>query len=246
MPRWFVLLLLVVGAAGCPQSTADLASGGDDDARDPPPSGTNAFCVDDSDCELASATCCGCKAFATSANDPKLDACDSVECPPPQSTCSRVRAVCDQEQHRCAVACEPQVVTSSCASGFASDAVGCLVDACAQPENECALDTDCVQTRADCCGCARGGNDTAVSKATRASYEQELGCSGNESCPEVTTCDASETPQCAQGACKLIAGGLPADACGRPDLPACPTGTVCTVNASDPANLHGVGVCRTP
>jgi hypothetical protein len=73
-----------------------------------------------------------------------------------------------------------------------------------------------------------------------------LGCTGNEVCPEVSTCEIAKTPQCAQGTCKLIAGDVPADACGRPDLPACPEGTVCTVNANNTADLHGVGVCRTP
>jgi len=83
-----------------------------------------------------------------------------------------------------------------------------------------------------------------VPKQTQPSYDQQLGCTGNEVCPEVSSCVAAETPQCAQGSCKLIAGGFPAEACGRPDLPPCGVGKVCTVNANDPANKHGVGVCR--
>jgi hypothetical protein len=120
-----------------------------------------------------------------------------------------------------------------------------LIDACAPATPPaCTKDLDCVESRADCCGCERGGNNTAVPATSRASYDAALGCTGNESCPEVSTCVVEETPQCAQGKCKLIAGPLPADACGRPDLAPCGDGKVCTVNASDPASKHGVGVCR--
>ena len=193
--------------------------------------------------ELAARTCCECPTFALGAGDPKLDACGDVMCPPMQSTCARIRAVCSENQ--CAVACEPVAVTKTCATGFATDRAGCLIDECAQlPPAVCARDSDCVETRADCCGCERGGNSTAVPANMRASYEQQLGCTGGESCPEVDTCAAGETPQCAQGTCKLIAGGLPPDACGRPDLAPCGAGRTCTVNASDPADKHGVGVCR--
>lgn len=241
MCRALLPIVLVLLAGGCPQGQT--RSAGLDDGNAPDPSGTKAACSDDIDCELAARTCCECPTFALGAGDPKLDACTDVDCPPTQNTCSRLRAVCEANQ--CTVACEPVAVTMSCASGFATDGAGCLIDACAQlPAPACAQDTDCVATRADCCGCERGGENTAVPAASRASYDAQLGCTGGESCPEVDTCGANETPQCAQGTCKLIAGGLPADACGRPDLPACPAGTACTVNASDPANKHGVGVCR--
>ncbi|MDQ3340673.1 MAG: hypothetical protein M4D80_36405 [Myxococcota bacterium] len=240
--RAFLLMSLLVLLAGCPQGTTADAAGGDDNGNEPDPT-TQAFCIDDMDCELARRTCCECPTFALAAGDPKLDACSGVMCPPPQNTCSKIHAVCENNQ--CAVACEPTVVTRECANGFATDAAGCLIDACAAATTPtCTKDNDCVETRADCCGCARGGNDTAVPAAQRASFDASLGCSGSESCPEVDTCVAGETPQCAQGKCKLIAGGLPADACGRPDLASCTNGTVCTVNANDPANKHGVGVCR--
>jgi hypothetical protein len=239
--RPVVFIVFALCAAGCPQGTTDDAVGDDGNVPDPNP--TKAFCVDDSDCELAGRTCCECPTFALSAGDPKLDACSNVGCPPPQNNCPRIHAVCDRNV--CSVACEPVAVTMTCATGFARDAAGCLIDACAQATPPmCSKNNDCVATRADCCGCARGGVDTAVPAATRADYEQSLGCTGDESCPEVNTCVAEETPQCAQGTCKLVAGTLPADACGRPDLAACTGGTVCTVNANDPANKHGVGVCR--
>ncbi len=237
--RW-VLLSIVMLLAACPQGSADLA--GVNDPNLPDESGAVPQCFDDTDCELASKTCCQCPTFALPASDPKLGACNDVSCPPMNGTCSRVRAACDMGA--CVVACEAVPVTMTCADGFALDAAGCLIDACATPRTDCTTDTDCVRTRADCCGCTRGGSDTAVPRGQLASHDQMLGCTGGELCPDVNACDAGETPQCAQGSCKLIAGGLPADACGRPDLPACPQGTTCTVNASDPANLHGVGVCR--
>lgn len=235
-------MLFVMLAGGCPQGTTNLAAS-DDDGNAPEPGTTRAYCNDDLDCELAARTCCECPTFALGASDPKLDACSDVDCPPMQSTCSRIHAVC--ERNVCAVACEPLAVTRDCTAGFASDPAGCLVDACAQPTTPmCGKDSDCVETRADCCGCERGGNNTAVPAQTRASYDEALGCAGGESCPEVSTCVAGETPQCAQGKCQLIAGPLPGDACGRPDLAPCAAGKVCTINASDPATKHGVGVCR--
>lgn len=232
------LLLLL---AACPQAHTEDANAGDDGSVTDP--GGLAACGDDVDCELAGRTCCECPTFALAAGDPKLDACDDVMCPPAETTCSAIRAVC--VNHLCAVACEPVATTKTCADGFAADAAGCLIDECAAPDaNACEVDDDCVETRADCCGCDRGGSNTAVPVGQRDSFDDTLGCTGGEQCPEVSTCRVDETPQCAQGTCKLIAGGVPPDACGRPDLPACTNGAVCTVNASGPATEHGVGVCR--
>lgn len=240
MLRSLSILLVVLGAAACPGAVGDETAAVDPGAPDNANPGSRG-CVDDLDCVPAAKTCCECPTFATSVSDPKLDACSDVDCPPMMGTCSRVRAVC--EENLCELRCEPAAVTKTCVDGFAADAAGCLIDACAQPANECAQDTDCVRTRADCCGCTRGGSDTAVAKADQLFFDASLGCSGTEQCPGVNTC-SPETAQCAQGSCKLIAGDLPPDACGRPDLPACPAGRTCTVNASKTADLHGVGVCR--
>lgn len=238
VPIAFALLL-----AACPQGSVNDQAAGDDGNVPDPASPTKAFCIEDADCALASRTCCECPSFALAMDDPKLDACNSVMCPPQQNECAMISAVCVKNQ--CTVACEPVMVTKTCPNGFATNAAGCLIDACAEATTpECTSNSQCVRTRADCCGCARGGNDTAVVAARAGLYDQELGCSGAESCPEVSTCVVEETPQCAQGECKLIAGSLPAEACGRPDLAPCAGGTVCTVNTNDPANKHGVGVCR--
>jgi hypothetical protein len=50
--------------------------------------------------------------------------------------------------------------------------------------------------------------------------------------------------RCVQGECALVSGALPANACGRADLAACPMGERCTVNANDQATMYGVGVCQ--
>jgi hypothetical protein len=236
--RWSILVVFVL-LAGCPQGSADLQAAGDDKSTDP--GAPDMSCFDASDCELAGKSCCECKTFALPMSDPKLSACDNVPCPPPTMACPKIHATCDRG--KCAVACEPQAITMTCADGFASDMAGCLIDACALPMSACAVDADCVRTRADCCGCARGGQDTAVPVAVRGEYEAGLGCTGSASCPEVSTCVAEETAQCAQGECRLIAGEVPPDACGRPDLPACPVGKTCTVNVNATADRHGVGVC---
>lgn len=226
--------------AACPQGDTELAAVGDDKGIDPNAPATE--CFDASDCELAGKSCCECKSFALPASDPKLSACDNVPCPPPNMTCPKIHATCDRG--KCVVACEPQAITMSCVDGFASDMAGCLIDACAQPKTDCTIDSQCVRTRADCCGCVRGGKDTAVPTATRGTFDTSLNCTGSASCPEVDTCVADETAQCAQGECRLIAGDIPPQACGRPDLPACPVGKTCTVNADTTADKHGVGVCR--
>jgi hypothetical protein len=113
--------------------------------------------------------------------------------------------------------------------------------------NGCTVDSDCVQTRADCCGCARGGQDTAVLATGLTAFDGSLNCEMDPVCPGVDTCEPMAAPRCVQGRCELLATDmLPAQACGRPDLPACPSGTVCTVNSDASANEQGVGVCGPP
>src|SRR5262245_14650489 len=110
MLRWSLFPLLVA-LAGCPQGTTDAAGLGDDEGVPDPTTGAPP-CFQDSDCELASHKCCDCPSFATSAADPKLDACMDVMCPPPNGrTCSNVRAAC--VEHVCAVACNPVQVAMS-------------------------------------------------------------------------------------------------------------------------------------
>lgn len=219
-------------------------------AGDPPspdPAAEAGHCFADDDCVPAGATCCGCPTFAVPRNDPMARACSNVQgpgCPPSECT-ENVVARCSEEL-RCELACAPRVCEQSCADGFAADASGCLTCECAAvPPGGCQSDTDCTRTRADCCGCQRGGKDTAVLASERASHDAMLMCPPDPACPGISTC-TSDVPTCVQGRCALVSPDLPVGACGRADLPACPAGSVCLVNVSDQANMHGVGVCGPP
>lgn len=238
----FVLLALVA-LGGCPgggSKALGADNGGDDGAGGGAPRG----CFLDTDCALAAATCCDCPAFAVSKSDPAVRACSGVTCPMPSSCAPNVEAQCNAGQ--CELGCKPAACNLTCAAGFAIDeTTGCLACECAAPvQGGCTADSQCVETRADCCGCHFGGSDTAVLASERASYDAALFCPPSPSCPAVNTCEPGAAPTCVQGRCELIAAGsLPAGACGRSDLPACPTGQVCTINRDPGASALGVGVC---
>ena len=234
-------LLIVVTLAGCPGGLADLKqSPGDDNG-----SGEGALpeCSADSQCVAAAAKCCDCPTFAVPATDPAHDACLGVTCPMPGPTCpANLSPAC--KQGACVLACKPSTCEMSCADGFATDANGCVVCACAQVDQRaCVADTDCARVRADCCGCQRGGSDTSVPLAEAAAHDADLMCPQTPACPGLDTCPADLVPRCVQGACELISGGLPSNACGRPDLMACVNGDACTINYDDAATAQGVGVC---
>lgn len=247
-----LLLTFVVLLAGCTrlafEDASPTQSGGDGDDNG---AGAPSHCVRDSDCATAAATCCGCPAFAVHVADPVNRACASGIVCPPDETCpaevrDSVRAACDSEGG-CYLACVEMTCgnPTSCPTGFAVDpTTGCLSCECAAPALDgCVDDGDCVQTRADCCGCDEGGTDTAVLASEQAAYDATLGCMASPACPQVNVCASNVTPTCVQGRCELTMGGLPPNACGRADLPDCPQGTACTVNADDQASMLGVGVC---
>ncbi|MCW5807993.1 MAG: hypothetical protein KIT31_36915 [Deltaproteobacteria bacterium] len=242
--RWLAVVLVAALMGGCPlASKASLDNGGDDfNPEDPGPS--RGYCGSDEDCLAVGGSCCECPTFAVSHNDPFSLACEDVVCPPRTDCAANLVAKCVVPEHKCDLRCRELSCNVACAGGFASDANGCLTCACAQaPANGCLVDTDCVRVRDDCCGCALGGFDTAVLKTQQAQHEAQLMCSATPSCPGVDTCIAGAVPRCLQGSCVLFAGGLPSNACGRPDLPPCPSGSECVLNSSDSANVHGVGVC---
>jgi len=123
------------------------------------------------------------------------------------------------------------------------DANGCVTCSCDAVTNRtCTASTDCAEVPADCCGCALGGSDTAVPSSEVSSYEAGLDCPSMPSCPGVSTCQTDLMPTCVQGACALQPA-LPSDACGRPDLPTCPTGEICALNSDPLASAQGVGAC---
>jgi hypothetical protein len=205
-------------------------------------------CLADADCVPAGATCCDCPGHAVSVASGWAGACEEVSCQPPDG-CAAVEAAC--EVGRCVLRCAPVACDLACEAGFAADELGCLVCACAPASAvECAVDTDCVQAPADCCGCARGGVDTAVPAATREDHVAGLGCDGAAACPEVDVCEPGATPRCAGGRCVLANEAFDADPapwyCGTAEQPSCPTDWVCVLNdpESKEATAAGVGVCR--
>lgn len=235
-------ILFLVALAGCPSTLRDAGSlqGDDDDYGAMHPQ-----CAVASDCVPAAAKCCDCPTYAAPRNDPAVNACGGVTCPPDQGCPLNVAPSCNTE-HMCVLACVPMTCSNTCEDGFVVDANGCLSCECAQVgTRECLADASCVEAPADCCGCARGGADTSVPADQLSAYEVELGCPSNPSCPGNSSCDAAEAPACVQGACALVSA-LPAAACGRSDLPTCGEGFVCSVNVgggANPANDHRVGVC---
>lgn len=234
----------IAASAACVGSIEDSVIGGDDNASGgaPPP----LACGRDEDCVPAAPTCCECPTFAVPRTSAVARACSNVPCPITECEADVV-ARCNEG--RCELACAPracEATGATCMYGFATDANGCLTCECATPEpGGCTADAQCEQTRADCCGCQQGGFDTAVLATTRAQFDAMLMCPPVPACPGIRTC-TEDVPTCVQGRCDLVPRELPAGACGRADLPPCPAGTQCLVNVSDPANMHGIGVCGPP
>ncbi len=238
------LAVLALMASGCIEASLEAdAVGGDD--------GTSfAACALDTDCTLAGASCCDCPSFAVPATTGWADSCEDVECAPGGS-CTALVARC--AQGTCVAGCAPVTCELACADGFAVGASGCQVCACASRSSvpACQLDSDCAQVPADCCGCARGGADTAVPAGEVGAHVDGLMCPAWPSCPDVDTCAAGATPRCLVGRCALGAPGdeptppaSPITACGRRDLPPCPAGQQCTLNSDETATRLGLGTCR--
>ena len=209
-------------------------------------------CLVDSDCVAVASSCCECPGFALPTSSSWTDSCEDVQCPTPE--CGDVQATC--REGACTLACRPIVCDEVCDSGFVVDAAGCLRCQCSPDAAlpfECFLDEDCVQVPADCCGCARGGADTAVPAGTSVDGD----CDDGVVCPEVDVCDPSASPQCQDGMCVLAVspatqvpdgGSGPVGEpmlCGTQAHPSCPDGFDCVLNdpsANDQAT-GGVGVC---
>lgn len=241
-----LVLALVLAASVACVGAVDLVS--DDSDGFDGPSAQIPACLDDSDCVPAGSTCCECPTFAVTRDDPVARACSRVECPGQDECAQNVTTRCNDER-RCELVCKPLACDQAgppCAYGYAKDASGCLSCECAAPApNGCVADVDCTRTRADCCGCARGGEDTAVLVTEQPSHDAMLMCDSSPACPGIDVCTSDE-PTCIQGRCELVSPDLPADACGRADLPLCGGGRLCLVNVSNQANMHGVGVCGDP
>jgi hypothetical protein len=241
--RAFVLTALLLALGACWSAQEDVAAG-DDGGQEPQDYGE---CETAADCVLAASTCCACADFSM----PDMgwqDGCADIECPMP-ADCPAIAAAC--VDGACTTTCAPVACDLSCSDGFASDAAGCLVCACAGgevPPSTCLEDADCVQIPADCCGCAQGGADTAAPADTAEAIVEAMMCSNDPACPQVDVCDPGAAPRCVSGTCALVpasSDGLDVG-CGRPDLPMCPEGTVCVLNADSDAQSQGVGTCQPP
>lgn len=246
------VLALLACLAGCPASVGretlgegspngdDSGGGGDGSGQSAPPE-----CLVNSDCVEAGPRCCDCPTHSVPASDPAATACANVDCAP-ASCGSPMEAVCD-DTRRCVLACAPVACDAqACPSGFAVDANGCLTCECAGSADatQCDDDGDCVRVRDDCCGCANGGNDTAVPTGDAAAHDAALMCPATPVCTGLDSCSADLAARCVQGSCELVDGPLPAGACGRADLAACAEGESCYVNADAQATMYGVGVCQ--
>jgi antistasin family protein len=237
-PMRFLILLALAGCPGALDAKESLP--GDDGSNLPAPECASAF-----DCVAAAAKCCDCPTFAVPKTDPGGAACNSVACPMPSMCPDNVAPAC--VGGKCELACLASTCALSCPDGFVTDAAGCLTCECAQvTQRGCQVASDCARVRADCCGCTRGGEDTAVPVADVAAHDAALACNANPYCPGVDTCAPDLAPECVQGTCELLSGGIPGNACGRPDLPDCPVGTACTINSDAAATAQGVGVCVPP
>jgi hypothetical protein len=236
-------MFAVAAISGCPSIGALDSAADDTNGSGSGGAPGQGFCVDDSECVPAANKCCECPTFAVRVDDPAHQACSGVMCPTPMpNDCKSVVARCVQDH--CELRCTPVVCPTSCPLGFARDPMtGCLTCGCAQLLGECTKDTECVETRKDCCGCGRGGTDTAVVAAKQAAFDASLQCPPVPSCPNVNTC-TDQVPRCVQGACALVEPTTPSLACGRDDLPKCPTPSQCVVNANESADMQGLGVCQ--
>jgi hypothetical protein len=262
--RILLLTVLAMGSGCFAGSAADLEGAGADSGgggggavSEPggdPDDGAAAECQVAADCVLAASSCCECPSFAVPAGSGFDSGCEDVECVP-DGVCSAVEAACDGGQ--CVMICSPIITDKTCEFGFATDDSGCLLDECAgaSPNRsaECEIDTDCVEVPADCCGCGRGGADTAVPSGEADSFSDGLGCPADASCPEIDVCDPTELPRCVGGSCTLapadgstppLDGSEPVVLCGTPELAPCEAGTICVLNANSPNNGSELGVGR--
>jgi len=268
-------LAVLLALAGCPTSDDDGASEGSgssdagagggqgDGAGDdnpPPDVPAMSYCAVAEDCVAVSSACCECPTFAVARGSDFAGACDQVECEPLED-CSAVLPDCVDSQ--CQLVCETVPASMVCINGFARDSLGCLLDECRQPTDEifaCEQDGDCTQVQADCCGCERGGADTAVANGSVDEYIKSLGCPSQPPCPGVDVCDAELVPRCIAQTCTLGPADDGGDAgdgdgsgdgpgggnlCGVPDYLPCPMGQVCVLNHPDAedATRMGVGSC---
>jgi len=254
-----LLALCAVAAAGCFGQSSDAT--GLDGVNDP---GLPPECSVNDDCVAAGPSCCEAWTHAVPRSSGWEQACEDVssQCDPVEQP--GAEAMCASGS--CVLQCLPVVCDQTFENGYATDSLGCLkcegAGSAPPAVAECQADADCIRVPADCCGCENGGDDTAVASSSVDGYLGGLGCDPSPSCPGVNVCQAGLTPRCLNNTCVLLAEpnmDTPPDAgpntpvggvtyCGSADLPPCPTGQVCVLNApgAQDANQAGLGVCSDP
>ncbi len=253
--RFHLVCAALFGLVGC-QTATDGAAGVS--TPNPGGGGAPAECVTATDCTAAGPSCCVCPTYAVPVSSGWDNSCEDVTCDIP-ADCPTEPAC---EGGLCVLVCTPVACDGAvqCDGGFARDDAGCLSCSCApsdpQAPAECTANADCVEVPADCCGCARGGADTAVPASEAGAFADSLGCTGSGSCPERDVCDPAASARCVAGACLLVSspggGGSPPDAgptsspqaCGGPDLAPCPVGQACVVNDPGAPAGSNLGICR--
>ena len=244
--REVVIVWLFVVACG--QLQADRSSVDEGENGSP---GAAAECWLDSDCEPAAISCCECATFAVPLGSGPQGECDSDNCEPASNCSSLAQPAC--LAGLCDLSCQTVPATRVCETGFRRDGFGCLVDECESGAVDCLETTDCARVPADCCGCERGGKDTAVGASRVDEFLGELGCPQAPQCPGVNTCDPDASPECIASRCFLVVpaqgsgSGEPDRLCGTAQLGPCPTGQMCILNdpVATQAGQFGVGVCRS-
>src|SRR5438874_622990 len=110
-------LLVLVAACGIEQDKAlGVPSGSGSGFGSGSGGNPAALCASDSDCVLASATCCECPTFALPVEENQA-ACGQVDCGP-QTVCpDNVVAKCGFD-HTCGLACKPLECDLTCDIGF--------------------------------------------------------------------------------------------------------------------------------
>ena len=205
--------------------------------------GRDPECSVDSDCEAAGLKCCDCPTYAVPARDPAVQRVRGRDVPgvdvPRQRPARRATAA------QCVLACKPLACDLSCADGFMIDATGCEACACAAPAGGGVRERRRLRAR------ARGllrmrrrrHRHRGRSRATRRAYDaapdvpRESELHGRR-----LRARRIRRPHACRAACELVSP-LPAGACGRRDLPACPPGQFARSTPTTQATARGVGVC---
>ena len=167
------------------------------------------------------------------------DACERRRVPDAARQCpSDVEAVL-RSRRTASLACVADACDRPAPTGYAIDATGCL--SCAvrggPPAPPCSVDTDCVRAPADCCGCARGRQDTAVPAAEARRVRRAARLPRPAGLPRGSTSAIRRRRHAAsQGRCELARAARrhrPMPDVVAPTCRRAPSGETCVINTAD-------------